>query len=77
MGEDESGRSCDLTSPLSAAGVVQFLSYCLSWIYITLPSGGSDAVAAGEGFRRGEDALLAPAAMTLSGPESPTLPEGE
>ena len=30
--------------------VVQFLSSCLIWTYFTLPPGGSDAVAAGEGL---------------------------
>jgi hypothetical protein len=50
----------------------------MSWIYITLPPGGSDAVAAGEGvFERVEFVACLQVQKTLSGPESPTLPEGE
>jgi hypothetical protein len=45
---------------------------------MTLPPGGSDAVAAGEGvFERVEPATCLQVQKTLSGPESPTLPGGE
>jgi hypothetical protein len=46
------------------------------WIYITLPPGGSDAVAAGEGvFERVEFVTCLQVQKTLSGPESPTFPQ--
>ena len=44
----------------------------------TLPSGGSDAIAAGEGpLSCIRSSYKTPIRIALSGPEGPTLPEGE
>ena len=66
-----------VSCPLSRLEVVQLLSCCSSWTYFTLPWGGSDAVAAGEGFLASRKSKPPASRFALSGPEGPTLPAGE
>ncbi len=64
--------------PFTSGEVVQLLRWVIEKSCNALPrAGGSEAVAAGEGFSRSQKSKLPATRITLSGTEGPTLPEGE
>jgi hypothetical protein len=72
-------RATHKNSPFSPMEVVRLLCGLLKKSCNTLPllAGGSGAVATGEGYSRSQNRRCRPTAKPLSGPDGPTLPEGE